>query len=57
MKTLAIAFLVICGLFLVSPGPAQAHHSVAAEFDAGSLMTSLIKDKIKGLFAKLFGRG
>jgi len=39
VKTLAIAFAVVCGLFLVSPGPVQAHHSVAAEFDANHLVT------------------
>jgi carbon-monoxide dehydrogenase small subunit len=42
---------------LAHPGGGDGAPAVAAEFDAGSLMTSLIKDKIKGLFAKLFGRG
>ena len=42
---------------LAHPGGEDGAPAVAAEFDAGSLMTSLIKDKIKGLFAKLFGRG
>ena len=42
---------------LAHPGGGDSAPAVAAEFDAGSLMTSLIKDKIKGLFAKLFRRG
>jgi hypothetical protein len=39
VKTLRIAFVVICGLVLLSPGYVQAHHSVAAEFDANHLVT------------------
>jgi hypothetical protein len=34
-----IAFGVICGLLLLSTGRVQAHHSVAAEFDANHLVT------------------
>jgi carbon-monoxide dehydrogenase small subunit len=42
---------------LAHQGDGAPAPTVAAEFDAGSLMTSMIKDRIKRLFAKLFGRG
>jgi Family of unknown function (DUF6152) len=31
--------VVLCGLFIVFAGQVQAHHSVAAEFDANHLVT------------------
>ena len=31
--------VALCGLFFASSGPVQAHHSVAAEFDANHLVT------------------
>ncbi len=42
---------------LAHQGDGAPAPTVAAEFDAGSLMSSMIKDRIKQLFAKLFGRG
>jgi hypothetical protein len=30
---------VLCGMFLTFGGPIEAHHSVAAEFDAANLVT------------------
>lgn len=41
----------------LSPQAEGAAPPAAAEFDAGSLMTSMIRDRLKALFAKLFGRG
>ncbi len=41
----------------LSPQAEGAAPPAAAEFDAGSLMTSMIRDRLKALFAKLFRRG
>ena len=39
VANLVFGVIALCGLFFFAAGPVQAHHSVAAEFDADHLVT------------------